>query len=215
MVVPNPYVPSRQLLDLKARQDNRLVVGFVGRLEHRKGVTDLVDAIPRILNAEPDTHFRFIGRVLSHPGTLEPFDAFVGRKLRRSQDKVRIVGASSLDEMPREYSLLDICVFPSIWENFPNVCLEAMAAGRAIVASQAGGMAEMLEGGAHGILIPPREPKAIAEGVVRLLRSPDLRHSMGARARQRVLTAYNGETVGPQLERSLETAIALSQTNRT
>jgi glycosyltransferase involved in cell wall biosynthesis len=113
--------------------------------------------------------------------------------------------------MPEQYAAVDICVFPSVWENFPNVCLEAMSAGRAIVASSAGGMAEMLEGGVHGILIPPCNPKVIAEGVIRLLRSRELRQALGASARQRVLSAYSLEKIGPQLEQSYEVAIALNK----
>jgi glycosyltransferase involved in cell wall biosynthesis len=113
--------------------------------------------------------------------------------------------------MPEQYAAVRVCVLPSVWENFPNVCLEAMSAGRAIVASSAGGMAEMLEGGAHGVLIPPRDPKAIAESVIRLLRSPDLCQALGTSARKRVISAYSLERIGPELERSYQAAIALGR----
>jgi glycogen(starch) synthase len=213
MVVPNPYVPSSALLDIKARPNDRVVVGFVGRLEHRKGVVDLVDAIPSILEAEPDTRFRFVGEARSHPGTLEPFDVFVGRKLRRRADKVCVVGGCGLDQMPREYSLLDICVFPSIWENFPNVCLEAMSAGKPVVASRAGGMAEMLDGGG-GLLISPRSPKELAAAVIQMIRSPELRLAAGEQGRRQVLERYSANAILPLVESSYRRAVLANRHKR-
>jgi glycogen synthase len=208
-VVPNPFVPSKGLLNIK-RGGTGGVVGFFGRLEQRKGLADLIEAIPRILEAEPKTRFRFVGRPLYHPATLERYDDYLLRKLKRFRSSIELVGACALDQMPEQYGAVDICVFPSIWENFPNVCLEAMAAGRAIVASSAGGMAEMLEGGLHGILVPPKESKALAEGVIHMLRSPDQRVTMGTSARKRLLDTYSIEKVGPQLEQSFEAAITFS-----
>jgi len=210
MVVPNPYIPSARLLSLPIG-GCRKVVGFFGRLEERKGIADLIEAIPLILRAEPEARFRFVGKAIAYSGTGELYDIYLMRRLRRFRDSLQIVGCCSLDQMPDQYNAVDVCVFPSVWENFPNVCLEAMSAGRAIVATNAGGMAEMLEGGAHGVLIPPRDPKAIAEGVIRLLRAPDLRQTLGTSARRRVLSAYSLETIGPQLEQSYERAIAVSR----
>jgi len=209
MVVPNPYVPADSLLDIGVRRNGK-VVGFFGRLEYRKGVTDLVDAIPLILRGEPDTRFHFVGKALIHPGTLEPFDKYIRRKLRRHMDRVTLVGQRSLEEMPREYSGVDICVFPSIWENFPNVCLESMAAGRGIVASSAGGMAEMLEEGG-GILVPPRSPRQLADAVIEFIRCPELRSTAGGQARREVLERYSSDKILPAVERSYERAIAANR----
>jgi glycosyltransferase involved in cell wall biosynthesis len=214
MKVPNPYEPSGALLGIKASQPNDgVVVGFVGRLEHRKGVVDLVDAIPQILEAEPKTSFRLIGRVSLHRGTLEPFDAFIGRKLGRRRDRVCIVGACPLDQMPRQYSLLDLCVFPSIWENFPNVCLEAMSAGKPVVASRAGGMAEMLEFGG-GLLVPPRSPKELAAAVIKMVRSPELRAAAGEQGRRQVLERYSSRVILPLVEDSYRRAIMANRNKR-
>lgn len=210
MVVPNPYVPQSKLLSLRARKSERVVVGFVGRLEYRKGVADLVDAIPQILEAEPETRFRFVGRPLPHPGTLEPFDVFVGRKLRHFKDHICMVGGCPLEQMPCEYSLLDICVFPSIWENFPNVCLEAMSAGKPVVASRAGGMAEMLDAGG-GLLVAPRSPEELAEAVIQMIRSPELRLAAGEQGRRQVLDRYSCHAILPLVESSYRRAISINR----
>jgi glycosyltransferase involved in cell wall biosynthesis len=205
-VVPNPHIPSKDLLDIPITK-NRKVVGFFGRLEYRKGICRLIDAIPRILEGEPDAHFRFVGKPLLHPDTLEPFDSFILRKLKRFKSNITIVGAVPLDRMPAEYEKVDVCVFPSVWENFPYVCLEAMSAAKAVVASAAGGMSEMLDGDC-GIVVEAENPGAIADAVIRLLRSDDLRIQMGGRSRARVLERYSKESIGPQIEASYKEAIS-------
>jgi glycogen synthase len=211
MVVPNPYIPSKDLLSVPS-VSNRNVVGFFGRLEYRKGICDLVAAIPLILRANPDVSFRFVGKALQHPGTLESFEAFIWRKLRNVRRNITITGSVKLEEMPLEYSKVDVCVFPSIWENFPNVCLEAMSAARGIVASHAGGMAEMLEANC-GFLVPPRNPAALADATIRLLGAEQLRIQMGSNCRSRVLERYSEESIGPIIERSYAKAIELTLAN--
>jgi len=212
MVVPNPYVPSQRLQSIQP-VESPTVVGYLGRLEQRKGIEDFTKAIPLILAIEPTTRFRIVGDALFHQGTFERYDKYVVRRLRKYKAAIELVGARPADEMDEEYSKVDICVFPSIWENFPNVCLEAMAAGRAVVASDAGGMAEMLEGGKHGILIPPRNPNAIANAVLRLLKSADLCRTLGASARRRVLDAYNVQIIGPRMEYSYQKAVEMSKSH--
>ena len=147
----------------------------------------MVEAIPGILRAEPGALFRFVGSPLRHPVTDESFDIFVLRRLNKFRRSIAMVGPVSLQEMPVEYGKVDVCVFPSIWENFPYVCLEAMSAARPVVASSAGGMAEMLDESC-GLLIPPNDPAAIAASVIRLIRSDDLRLQMGRSSRRRVLS---------------------------
>lgn len=209
MVVPNPYIPSNDLLRIPPVTNGK-VVGFFGRLEYRKGICDLVEAVPAILKAEPDALFRFIGSPLYHPVTHESFDVFVLRKLHKVRRSITMAGPVNLQGMPAEYNKVGVCVFPSIWENFPYVCLEAMSAGRAIVASNAGGMSEMLDANC-GLLIPPNDPGAIADSVIRLIRSDALRMQMGRTSRSRVLERYSVDSIGPQIEKSYALAITMSR----
>jgi len=206
-VVPNPYIPSRELLNMPVAAGGK-VVGFFGRLEYRKGICDLVEAVPDILKAEPDASFRFVGSPLFHPVTNESFDVFVLRQLYKVRRNITITGPVNLQGMPAEYSKVNVCVFPSIWENFPYVCLEAMSAAKAIAASNSGGMSEMLDGDC-GLLIPPNDPQAIADSVIRLIRSDELRMQMGRRCRMRVLERYSVERIGPQIEKSYADAISM------
>jgi len=109
---------------------------------------------------------------------------------------VEFTGPVALDNVPDVLATTDICVFPSIWDNFPNVCLESMAAARGIVGSSAGGMADMLDFGRVGRIIPPRSSRKIAQAVIELLKDPELRMKLGQMARDRLLKEYNPERVG-------------------
>ena len=95
---------------------------------------------------------------------------------------------------------VDICIFPSLWENFPNVCLEAMAAGKAIIGSQSGGMADMLEDAESGFLIDPQDIQSMAQRIGQLIENPELRIQMGKKAREKVLQAYSAKTIGQMTE---------------
>ena len=89
----------------------------------------------------------------------------------------------------------DICVFPSLWENFPNVCLEAMSAARGIVASREGGMKDMLEDIEGGILIEPTDSPQLADAVCEMLDDPRQRRQRGERCREKIVDFYADQVV--------------------
>jgi glycogen(starch) synthase len=198
-LAPHPYTPSKDFLSLQPRADG-LTVGYVGRLEKRKGIETFVAAIPAILNAVPQARFRLIGAPMFHPETQVPYDEWIRRKMPQYADRLEIVGKVSPERMAEAYGSLDICVIPSVWENFPNVCLEAMSAARAIVASSAGGMPDMLDQGQAGRLVAPGNPSLLAQEVISLLKSPAERLRLGQNARKRVIEAYNETVIGGLME---------------
>jgi glycogen(starch) synthase len=197
---PYPYTPAPAFLDAQQAGDGR-TVGFIGRLERRKGIEDLAKAIPQVLAVVPDARFRFIGAIGKHQESGQPYDAWIREKVGRgAAERLDFVGRIEPADMAAALAQLDVVVLPSLWENFPNVCLEAMAAGRAIVASQAGGMREMLDEGSCGVLVKPRDPACFAQAVINLLRHPAERQRLGALARQRVLEVYNEDVIGELYE---------------
>ncbi|MGD1874837.1 MAG: glycosyltransferase family 4 protein [Mastigocoleus sp.] len=204
--IPNPYIPSQELLNI-AVETRTNIITFIGRLEIRKGILELGAAIPLILKRYPDVRFRFIGSSLPSPKPGLDMQAYLEQKLKRYLPALEFTGSVALDRIPYWLAKTDICVFPSRWENFPNVCLEAMAAARGVVGSSAGGMAEMLDQGKVGRLIPPENSQKIAEAVIELLANPQLRMQLGRAARDRVLSEYNLDRIGQLQEESYERAI--------
>lgn len=208
--IPNPYIPSENLLRIPIDTKTN-VISFIGRLEMRKGVTDLTEAIPLILKHYPEAKFRFVGQSCRpSPNFRLDMQEYIEKRLKRYIKALEFTGYKPLDKIPEMLSTTDICVFPSRWENFPNVCLEAMAAGRGVVGSNAGGMVDMLSAGA-GLLVDPYNPPQIAEAVLKLLKEPNLRMKLGMAARDRVLSEYNLQKIGDLQEASYIRAIKRRQ----
>jgi len=195
-LAPYPYTPTEDFLRIP-EGGNGCTVGFVGRLERRKGIEDLAAALPRVLAEVPEARFRFVGAIGRHRESGLSYDNWIKERVgERGARCLEFTGKIEAARIAGELAGIDVAVFPSLWENFPNVCLEAMAAGRAIVASQAGGMREMLDEGRCGVLVGPQNPTDLAQAVIKLLQDPEERKRFGALARERVLSAYNEDVIG-------------------
>ena len=203
---PYPFQASAALLAIPADTNFRTVT-FVGRLEMRKGVIDLADAIPLVLKRRADAKFRFVGAPLSSPEPGVDMRTFLQRRLAGYEASVRFDDAVSHDQVDHVYAASDVCVFPSLWESFGFVCLEAMAAARGVVATGNGGMAELLERGRCGRLVSPRNPGEIARAVVELLSDRALCAELGRRARERVVAQYHPDRIVKLQEQSYQRAI--------
>ena len=199
MHVPNIFVTSAQLLSLDPDVQTNLIT-FLGRLEVRKGVIELAQAIPKVVAEVPEAVFRFVGRSLPHPGTREDLKSYLSRMLRSCARSVEFIEGVPNEEIPALLAETDLCVFPSVWESSGYVCKEAMAAARGVIGSRAGGMAEIIEQGRTGLLVPPRDPKEIAAAIVRTLKEPERRIAMGRAARAHVLKTYSADRIAPLQE---------------
>jgi glycogen synthase len=204
--VPNPFVPDEALLAVEPGSGGS-TVAFIGRLEVLKGVLDLASAIPRVLSRSPAARFRFIG-----PSDVSPRDgitmrAYLEESLSPWETSVEFVGEVPAARIPAVLAEADICTFPSRWDNFPNVCLEAMAAARPIVATRSGGMVEMLDAGRCGVIVPPGDPARLASAILTLLAQPARRAALGRAARTRLLTEYSATRIGARTEAIYQRAI--------
>jgi glycosyltransferase involved in cell wall biosynthesis len=173
----------------------------------RKGVLDLAKAIPIVLERRRDVRFRLIGPDDESPRRHLGMRDYLRQKLRRCLGSVELLPPVPNDRLYEIFGETDVVVVPSVWENFANVCLESMAAARAVIASDAGGMAEMLDFGDVGRLIPPCRPDRLAEAILELVAAPDLRLRLGEGARQRIIDQYNVDRIGLLQEQSYHRAI--------
>ena len=158
--------------------DGKLNVLFVGRPEKRKGLKYLIRAFVGVQRAIPESRLIVVGA-----GKFERYERAV-----RSARLRDVVFRSNVpwDELPRYHHSAHLFCAPNTgFESQGLVLLEAMAAGRAIVASNIDGFAGVLTHGVEGLLVQPEDPAALAEAIVELLRDPDRRERMAAEGRER------------------------------
>ena len=204
MVFPYPYVPASRLTDLQPARHVR-TIGFVGRLELRKGVLELAQEIPSVLRKHPDVRFRLIG-----PHSMvgkKDIRQMIRKKLGRFSDQVEFVGPVSRENIPDMLGACDAIVLPSRWGNFPFACWEAMAAARVIIASRHGGMPDVIRDRVDGLLVDPFCPGEISEAILDVLEARVDSSSMALSARRRVSSLLAPEKVYEQQMACYESAI--------
>jgi phosphatidyl-myo-inositol alpha-mannosyltransferase len=179
---------------IDALSDERPTVLFVGRLEKRKGLRFLLRAWPFVLDEIPQARLVVVGR--GRP--LEGYRRFATRQ-GWSPDSVMFVGYAPAEDLPRYYQSSDVFCAPNTGqESFGIVLLEAMAAGLPIVASSIPGFRDVVTDGREGLLVEPKNPRAIATAVCRLLDNPALRASMGETGQQKA-RGYDWPRVADQV----------------
>ena len=164
--------------------DDEAVILAVGRLSEEKGHADLIRAAA-ILSGTPGVpRFRVV--ILGDGPEREPM-LQLATKLGVTQ-RIKLAGFQR--ETAPYYAMATLVAVPSHSEGSPNVVLEAMAAGLPVVANQVGGVPEILDEGATGLMVPPRSPEAMAGAIEKVLTDEELRSRLGASARARVEASY-------------------------
>jgi len=148
-----------------------LVVGTIGRLVPIKGHEYLIEAAPKILKEVPGVKFVLVG-----DGNLRP-------KLERLTNALNVQDAFLFlhwrSDIPKIIRMFDLFTLPSLNEGMGKVLVEAMAAGKAIVASNTGGIPDLVVHAHNGLLVPPGNPSRLAEAIVTLLKDSNKRQEMG------------------------------------
>ncbi|NNH70793.1 glycosyltransferase [Nocardia uniformis] len=180
--------------------DADLVVGIVAALRPEKDHATFLRAARRVADRVPSARFLIVG---DGPARGE-IEALVG-ELGLAD---RVVVAGSRPDIAALLSAMDVVVLSSYSvECFPMALLEAMAAARPAVCTAVGGVPEMILDGETGYLVPPRDPKQLADRLTALLSDPPLRRRMGAAARTRVETHFSLKTSIAAAERAVEEVV--------
>lgn len=168
------------------------IVGIVAALRPEKDHACFLRAAKLVVDALPETRFLVVG-----DGPCRDEAGVIADRLGLSD---HVVFTGSRSDIPRLLRAMDLFALSSYSiECFPMALLEAMASGRPAVCTAVGGVPEMLVDGVTGRLVPPRDPEALAEGMLELLSDLDLSRKMGRAARQRVESKFT-------LRRSVEAA---------
>jgi glycosyltransferase involved in cell wall biosynthesis len=178
------------------------LAGVVARLEPEKGHPTLLEAWPLVLQDVPDARLLIVGE-----GTLRPALEAQAERLRLLEQR-RVVFTGRRDDVPAVVAALDVAVLPSYREAQGVSLLEAMALARPIVASAVGGIPEYVADGLTGLLVPPRDPAALAAGIVRLLRDHPLADTLGRAARELVRERFCVDRMVRRVEDLYEAGIA-------
>jgi len=171
-VIPNGVEPDRFAAGPAFAHPRRYVL-TVARLSHEKGIDVLLDAFAALRSADVDL-------VVAGDGPERPRLAAQCEALGL-ESRVHFLGGVDFERVPALYRGAALVACPSRWEGLPLVCLEAMASGRAVVASAVDGTPDAVVDGASGVLVPPEDPAALAHAIDAVLGKPGWAEQLGAR----------------------------------
>ena len=209
VVIPNgidanrikPTEPEPSIKQALGSKPNEVLIGTFTRLVWYKGLEELLKAAALVVKSHPSARFLVVG-----DGPLR----------QPLEEKARVLGLNGtvrfLGSVPDASSSLlphfDLFVLPSLKEGMSNSLLEAMAAGKPVVATRVGGNPEVVIDGKTGFLVPPKDPEALAGAILRLLADQELARNLGEAGRSRVESEFTLEKMVARLEALYDTLLA-------
>jgi glycosyltransferase involved in cell wall biosynthesis len=185
-------------------KSNEFLVGVVGEVVARKGHLYLFQALAEMVEAIPNFKLVMLGRFNRN----EPYV----KKLRAIQMKHKLfrrVKWLGLRSNVQDYmAAFDVLAVPSIEEPLGLVALESLAAGTPVVASQTGGLPEIVRPGENGILVPPKDPHKLAQAIIELAKSKSKREQLGENGRQMVQQEFDPVQLTRQVELVFHNVVA-------
>jgi len=179
------------------------IILYVGRLVYRKGIHVLVKAMPQILRELPDARLLIAGE-----GVMENFIKLLIKSLDL-KDHVKLLGFVPNEKLPDLYGLSQVFVLPSLYcESFGITLLEAMASGKPVVASNVGGVPEVVEDEVTGLLFKKGDERDLADGVLRVMNDCDLALNLAVKARRSVEDNFSWFVVADKMESLYEELLA-------
>ena len=201
--------PDASVRDARAQwADAGPMLLFSGRLEYEKGVHTVLDAMRRLRRRHPGLRLVVAGR-----GSQEDALRAQARRLRLGRS-VRFAGWLADADLSAMAAAADLALVPSLYEPFGLVALEAAAAGTPVVATDRGGLGEVVRGSRLGLTVPSEDPVALADAVSRLLDDQVLARRIGREARSAVESAYAWPVVADATARVYGRAIRDEQALR-
>jgi len=162
--------------------ENAVIVGNVGRLTTQKGQQYLIEAVASIVSDFPALRLLIVGD--------GPDSTVLMRLAKEKGIEGRVIFTGSRDDVPNLLAAMDIFVFPSLWEGLPNALVEAMAAGKAIIATDIKPNREVLGSAEAGMLVAVKDSNALALGIAALIGNRPLARQLGSAARARALLRF-------------------------
>jgi glycosyltransferase involved in cell wall biosynthesis len=201
-VVPNGVDPSRfedradrgGLCAELGLDPDRPIVAMVALFRPRKGAEVVLEALSHLAVHGQAPQCLLVGAFLQEPG--RDYEADLRNQVARAGLDELVTFTGFRDDIPRILASIDALLLPSLFgEGMPMVVLEAMATGRAVIATNSEGLSEAIEDGVNGLLVPPSDSGRLADAIRAVARSRTLRDALGAAARETVRTRYSADTM--------------------
>ncbi len=186
-----PRLPDFTLKKELGLPEEASVITLAAVLRAKKRHELVVAAAPAILKKHPQVHFLFVGE--------GPRRNRIKEELRRHQMESFFLMTGHRDDIPGILSITDIGLITSEAEGVPQFLLQAMAMAKPVVATQVGGIPEIIESGVNGLLIPPENPQTLADAVIRLLDNKVCAARMGQKARELITGKYTSGQMAEQV----------------
>lgn len=188
--------------------DNEKIILFMGRLVYEKGIQTLISAMPKILANYHDSKLIVAGK----GGMIDELKSQVNAL--GLGNKVYFTGYLAAKDVQRMYKCADVSVFPSTYEPFGIVALEAMLSGTPIVVSDIGGLNEIVEHGVNGMKSYAGNPNSLADSILTLLYDPKLCDTVTKNAKLKVKTEYNWTKIAQDTHLAYQKTICETMASR-
>lgn len=190
-ILPNP-INTDIFRPLPEIPETSGAILFTGTICEKKGIRQLVQAMPEIIAQVPQAHLWAAGRDTLNPQTGRSFIADLQQHIPAwLRDKVTFLGPIPNEDLPHLIARAQVCIYPSHMEAMGIACLEGLACGKPVVFSQTGPGPELIDDGQDGLLCDPYDPHSIAAQAIRLLASVELRRKLGSQAREKALQQFS------------------------
>lgn len=189
---------SREQAKKELGLENRKIVLFVGRKCPEKGPQTLIEAIPKIVHANSNALAIFVGPDYFFEVTQTPYTKFLTAKAEKIGVSKNVVFTGHLPDEAKKlhYIAADVFVCPSIWqEPSSTVIKEALSLGKPVVATNVGGISDIITHGYNGLLVPPSDPDNLANAINHLLAYHEYAEKLGKNGRRDVEERFNFRTV--------------------
>jgi glycosyltransferase involved in cell wall biosynthesis len=182
------------------------VVIFVGRISREKGAEVLLEIIPKLLGEIPDWTFVMVGNS-EETDSGGGYAEHIQERAAESGERERVtwIPTMSYQEIVGVYQMATIFLFPTQFESFGNVCIEAQSCGLPVIASETGAIPELVKHNETGVLVPVGDANGFKTALARLIRNDAERVAMGQAARERAISMWSPDAVAPALEKVLAT----------
>jgi len=200
IVIPNPYDIDQMKIDtsgIKSHSEpgSPIHIVYIANVCERKAQDVLVDAATLVIKKHPEVNFDMIGRVIAGE---EKFALRVYAQIQAAgmEKNVHMLGALPYNDVLARVAGSDIFAFPTRSEMMPRAVIEAMVAGKPVVASGVDGILDLIEHRRTGLLVQPSNPEELADALCELIDNPSMAHLMGLAGQKHVLEFCSPQRIG-------------------